>query len=84
MRTIKALKIHENIYFKGNPSRRWKNLRPSRNTITHTKTCMCLQTRFVGSLDSLKCTIIANTKKEPLEEKETAKSLNIHLINIQI
>lgn len=35
MRTIKALKIHENIYFKGNPSRRRKNLRPSRNTITH-------------------------------------------------
>lgn len=53
-------------------------------TQLHTKTCMCLQTRFVGSLDSLKCTIIANTKKEPLEEKETAKSLNIHLIKIQI
>lgn len=42
MRTIKALKIHENIYFKGNPSRRRKNLRPSRNTITHKNMYVCV------------------------------------------
>lgn len=42
MRTIKALKIHENIYFKGNPSRRRMNLRPSRNTITHKNMYVCV------------------------------------------